>query len=54
MVIATTNALTTTTKVESKVWVTWQLLAVAGEDGWWQQISLSLSADFFNGRFLLA
>jgi hypothetical protein len=34
--------------------VTWQLLAVAEEDGWWRWISLSLSAYLFNGRFLLA
>jgi hypothetical protein len=52
--IATATALATTTKVEGNVWVTWQLLDAAGEDGWWWQISLSLSADFFNGRFLLA
>jgi hypothetical protein len=32
--------------------VTWQLLAAAGEDSWWQRISLSSSADFFNGRFV--
>jgi hypothetical protein len=34
--------------------VTWQLLAVAGKDGWWRRISASSSADFFNGRFVLA
>jgi hypothetical protein len=34
--------------------VTGQLLAVAGEDSWWRRISLSLSPNFFNGRFLLA
>jgi hypothetical protein len=27
---------------------------VAGGDGWWHWISSSLSADFSNGRFLLA
>jgi hypothetical protein len=27
---------------------------VAGEDGWWRRIFSSLSADFFNGKFLLA
>jgi hypothetical protein len=54
-ITATTIALaTTTTKVNGDVWVSWQLLAAAGEDGWWQQISSSLSADFFNGRFLMA
>jgi hypothetical protein len=33
--------------------MTGHLLAVAGEDGWWWLISLSLSenADFFNSRF---
>jgi hypothetical protein len=46
MVTATAPALATTTKVEGKVWVTWQLLAAAGEDNWWQRISSSLSADF--------
>jgi hypothetical protein len=46
MVTATTTALTTTTKVEGDVCVTWQQLAAAGEDGWWRRISLSLSADF--------
>jgi hypothetical protein len=45
--LATTTA--TATKVEGNVWVTWQLLAAAGEGGWWRRISLSLSADYFNG-----
>jgi hypothetical protein len=48
MVTATATALATTTKFEGDVWVTWQLLAVARKDGWWWQISSSLSADFFN------
>jgi hypothetical protein len=34
--------------------VTWQLLAAAGEDGWWRRISSSSFADFFNGRFVFA
>jgi hypothetical protein len=34
--------------------MTLQLLAAVGEDGWWWWISLSLSADFLNSRFLLA
>jgi hypothetical protein len=35
--------------------VTGQLLAGAGEEGWWRRISLSLSesAGFFNSRFWL-
>jgi hypothetical protein len=33
------------------VWVTGQLLAAAGEDGWWRRISLSLSADFLMADF---
>jgi hypothetical protein len=53
-ITATTTALSTATKVKGDIWVTWQLLAAAGEDGWWRRISLSLSADLFNGRFLLA
>jgi hypothetical protein len=53
-VTATATTLAITTKVEDKVWVTGQLLAAAGEDSWWQRISSSLSADFFNGNFLLA
>jgi hypothetical protein len=48
------TTLATTTKVKGDVWVTWQLLAAAGEDSWWRWISSSLSADFFNSRFLLA
>jgi hypothetical protein len=46
-VTATATALATTTKVKGNVWVTWQLLAAAGEDGWWWQISLSSSAELF-------
>jgi hypothetical protein len=38
-VTAIANALATTTKIEVDVWVTWQLLAVVGEDGWWRRIS---------------
>jgi hypothetical protein len=53
-ITATATTLATDTKVEGDVWVTWQLLAAAGEDGWWRRISSSLSDDFFNGRFLLA
>jgi hypothetical protein len=34
--------------------VTWQLLAAAGEDGWWQRISLLSSADFFMAKFVFA
>ncbi len=34
--------------------MTWQLLAAAGEDGWWRRISSFSSADFFNGRFVFA
>jgi hypothetical protein len=45
-ITATATTLATATKVKGNVWVTWQLLAVAGEDGWWRRISLSLSADF--------
>jgi hypothetical protein len=41
---ATGNATTTATKVEGNVWMTWQLLAAAGEDGWWRRIFSSLSA----------
>jgi hypothetical protein len=51
---ATTLATATAIKVKGDVWVTGKLQAAAGEDGWWRQISLSFSADFFNGRFLLA
>jgi hypothetical protein len=51
MVTTTATALATATKVEGNVWVTWQLLAAAGGDGWWRQISSSLSADFFNGTY---
>jgi hypothetical protein len=43
-VTATATALAVATKVEGNVWVTWQLLAAAGEDSWWRWISLSLSA----------
>jgi hypothetical protein len=41
----TSIALATTTdkKLEGNVWVTGQRLVAAGEDGWWQQISSSLS-----------
>jgi hypothetical protein len=44
----TTNtaiALATTTdkKIEGNVWVTVQQLVAAKEDGWWRQVSLSLS-----------
>jgi hypothetical protein len=49
---ATTHA--TAIKVEGYIWVTGKLLAAVGEDGWWQWISSSLSADFSKGRFLLA
>jgi hypothetical protein len=53
---ATINATTLATaiKVEGYVRVTGKLLVAAGEDGWWRRISTSLSADFSNGRFLLA
>jgi hypothetical protein len=51
MVTATATALATTTKDEGNVWVTWQLLAAAGEDGRWRQISSILCADFFNPLF---
>jgi hypothetical protein len=44
-VTATTTALATATKVKG-IWVTWRLLAAAGEDNWWQRISSPLSADF--------
>jgi hypothetical protein len=50
----TTTTLATTIKVEGYIWVTGKLLAPAGEDGWWRRISSSLSADFSDGRFLLA
>jgi hypothetical protein len=40
--------------VKGNVWVTGKLLAATGEDGWWQRITSSLSADFSYGRFLLA
>jgi hypothetical protein len=50
----TVTTLTTAIKVEGYIWVTGKLLAVAGEDGWWQLISSSLLAYFSNGRFLLA
>jgi hypothetical protein len=50
-ITATATALATTTKVEGNVWVTRQLLAAVGQDGWWWRISLSLSADFLTADF---
>jgi hypothetical protein len=45
MTITTTaTALAAAAKVEGNVWVTWQLLAAAGGDGWWRRITSALSA----------
>jgi hypothetical protein len=51
----TTITISNTTNYKGGVWMTGQLLAAAGEEGWWRRISLSLSesADFFNSRFWL-
>jgi hypothetical protein len=44
---ATALATTTATKVKGNIWVNGQRLAAAGEDGWWCQISSSLSECWF-------